>query len=81
MISAYLECQVHIEHLPRRASWEADLVDRLSREVSTTENDKKLLRSFFFGQLPECLGRWLRDPREDWDLASGLLKHVKKVCE
>jgi hypothetical protein len=30
ILSAYLACEVHIEHLPRVSSWEAILVDRLS---------------------------------------------------
>ena len=77
LISAYLGCQVHICHLPRKSSWDANLVDRLSRARSTTENDKKLLRSFPKPSLPICLAEWMKNPSEDWDLAWKLLDHVK----
>lgn len=81
LISAYLECQVHIEHLPRKASWEADLVDRLSRENTTTRNDKSLLDSFGKLNVPSCMIRWMEKPTEDWDLPMQLLDSVKCVCE
>ena len=77
LISAYLGCQVHICHLPRKSSWDANLVDRLSRARSTTENDKKLLRSFPKPSLPICLAEWMKNPSEDWDLVLKLLDHVK----
>ncbi len=46
LIRSYLACQVHIEHLPRKSNWEACLVDRLSREKTTWESDRKLVESF-----------------------------------
>jgi hypothetical protein len=76
MISAFLECTVHIKHLPRNSNWEAQLVDRLSREETTTEWDRKLLRSFPDFQLPRKLLNWMRNPVEDWDLPKYLLECV-----
>jgi len=79
LICAFLGCQVHVEHLPRRKTWEADLVDRLSRERSTNWNDRALLRSFGTKRLPDCLSEWMKAPSQDWGLADGLLKHVIKI--
>ena len=69
--------QVHICHLPRKSSWDVNLVDRLSRARSTTENNKRLLRSFPKPSLPICLIEWMKNPSEDWDLVLILLDHVK----
>ena len=69
--------QVHICHLPRKSSWDVNLVDRLSRARSTTENNKRLLRSFPKPSLPICLIEWMKNPSEDWDLVLKLLDHVK----
>ena len=76
LISSYLACQVHITHLPRKSSWDAVLVDRLSRSWSTTWNDRRLLASFPGLRLPGCLLEWLEEPVEDWGLADQLLASV-----
>jgi hypothetical protein len=36
LIASFLGSQIHIRHLPRNSNWEAELVDRLSREETTT---------------------------------------------
>ena len=46
LISSFLGCVVHVEHLPRISSWDAALADRLSRELSTTKQDIRFLQSF-----------------------------------
>jgi hypothetical protein len=35
LISAFLGCAVHIEHIPRRSDWESEVADNLSRERTT----------------------------------------------
>jgi hypothetical protein len=65
LISAYLQCQVHIRHLPRLSNWEAMLVDRLSREETTTHADKRLLRSFPRYRIPDALTGWMKNPSEE----------------
>ena len=42
LMSSFLGCQVHITHLPRKSSWDAIVVDRLSRSSSTNSQDKRL---------------------------------------
>jgi hypothetical protein len=77
LICLLLNCDVHIEHLPRMSNWEAQLVDRLSREATTTKSDQRLLDSFPRFALPDCIMRWLNDPTEDWTLCLELLESVK----
>jgi len=81
LISAYLGTQIHVSHLPRKSTWDALLVDRLSREKSTTSQDKKLLKSFKFRKIPNCLKSWMSKPTEDWELPMALLSDVRKICE
>jgi hypothetical protein len=79
LIAAYLECNVHIEHLPRLSDWGAEVTDRLSRKVSTTTQDEKLLRAFENRKLPLCLTEWFRNPSPDWSLPFKLLDYVEKL--
>ena len=78
LICAYLGCQVHISHLPRMSSWDAQVVDRLSRKKSMTVMDRKLLSSFNFPGVGEALENWMLNPTEDWDLPYKILFDVKK---
>ena len=77
LVCAYLGCQVHVEHLPRKSTWDANLVDRLSRSRSTTRQDRLLLASFRFPEVPVVLRDWMCDPVEDWELANRILDFVK----
>jgi hypothetical protein len=77
LISAFLGCMVHFQHLPRMSSWDARLADRLSRESTTTVEDKRLLDSFPKYQLPKSLRDWLLKPEEDFSLAERLLEEVE----
>lgn len=77
-ISAYIGSQIHVVHLPRVSTWEAELADRLSRKSSTTTEDRKLLKSFNLRKIPEPLETWMKKPFENWDLPTELLKAVKE---
>jgi len=68
LLAAKIGCYVHVKHLPRVSSWEADTVDRMSRKLTTRSNDRKMLDSFKNPELPEPFVEWLKNPREDWDL-------------
>jgi hypothetical protein len=76
LICSALHCEVHIEHLPRVSNWQADLVDRLSRDSTTTVEDKKLLKTFEGHIFPSTLLKWMKNPREDWDLPLLLVNEV-----
>jgi hypothetical protein len=78
LICSALHCEVHIEHLPRVSTWEAMLVDRLSRGSTTTPEDKKQLAKFQRGVFPETLFKWMRNPVEDWNFPYELTKEVLK---
>ena len=79
MISAYLGCVLHIVHLPRMSDWGAEVTDRLSRQSSSTLQDKKLVKAFSNRPLPSCLLRWFENPVNDWQLAKSLLEHVRAL--
>ncbi len=79
MISAYLGCVLHIVHLPRMSDWGAEVTDRLSRQSSSTLQDKKLVKAFSNRLLPSCLLRWFENPVNDWRLAKSLLDHVREL--
>jgi hypothetical protein len=73
LISSAICCDVHIEHLPRVSTDEAELVDRLSREKSTLYSDKQLLKNLGGHLFPRTLLNWMRNPTEDWKLPEKLL--------
>jgi hypothetical protein len=81
LIACYLECDIHVSHMPRLSTWEASVVDRLSREKTTTAQDRKLLNSFHNRDLPQCLVKWMENPTEDWNLSLSLLEHVKRLIK
>jgi len=81
LISAYLGSVLHFEHLPRVLAWDAQLVDRLSRESTTTLQDRKLLRALPNRPVPNTLKTWLENPVENYDVSSDLLKEVMSICE
>ncbi len=77
LISAFLESKVYVEHLPRLSTWEAAMVDRMSRRSTTKKSDTNLLKSFEEKSVPNELSKWMENPSEDWNLASNLLKYVE----
>jgi hypothetical protein len=79
LIAAYLECNLHVEHLPRLSDWGAEVADRLSRLSSTTKQDCKLLKAFSNRDIPMCLKEWFNKPFADWSLPFKLLEHVEKL--
>jgi hypothetical protein len=79
LIAAYLECTMHVQHLPRMSNWGAEVTDRLSRTATTTVQDRKLVKAFKSRRIPRCLSEWLKNPTEDWQLAFDLLQHVKSL--
>ena len=81
LIEARLGSRIHIEHLPRKMTWEAALVDRMSRERSTTSKDKEMLRSFEFRKIPQCLENWMKNPRKNWMLAEEMLHAVCEIID
>jgi hypothetical protein len=79
LISSYLSIQVHVKHLPRNSNWEASLCDRLSRSVTTSSNDRRLLRSYDKCKIPDVVLNWLKDPVENWNVSYEFLDIVQKM--
>jgi hypothetical protein len=79
ILASFLNCNVHVEHVPRVSTWEARVVDRLSRRSTTTLNDRKLVESFGHMQIPVSLRDWLNNPCDNWNLPVALLCDVKMI--
>ena len=81
LISSYLCTIVHVEHLPRDTSWESQVVDRMSRELTCRSSDRAILGNFEHGKLPIFFVDWLRSPTCNWQFANELLSYVVVLCE
>jgi hypothetical protein len=79
VIAAYLNCTLHVQHLPRVSDWGAQVTDRLSRAATTNRQDLMLIRSFSNRKVPSCLVEWFDDPKPDFSLVLKLLDHVKSI--
>ena len=73
LISSLISTEVIIVHHPRESSWESRMADRLTRERSTTSQDRMLLRSFPALKLPMVFERWMENPAENWSLAKDVV--------
>jgi hypothetical protein len=80
VISAFLGCTAHIEHIPRRSDWESEVADNLSREKTTGFMERQLMAKNLKNEFPQALLDWLDNAREDWSLPLRLLDHVKYKC-
>ncbi len=81
LISAYLACAVHVEHIPRRSDWESEIADNLSRERTTGFLENQLIAKRLKSNIPVALLEWLENAAEDWSLPEQLLDHVIKKCD
>ena len=73
LITSLISTEVIIVHHPRESSWESRMADRLTRERSTTSQDRMLLRSFPALKLPMVFERWMENPAENWSLAKDVV--------
>jgi len=73
-LAAKLSCIIKIVHHPRESSWESKLADRLSRERTTKDFERKLLNSFKKRDLPLAFRNWMDNPVEDWNLPVKLVQ-------
>ena len=76
VISFFLNCVIHVRHKPRESSWEIRFADRLTREKTTNEQDRRCLKSFEKYRTPAVLTNWLNNPQADWNLVNELLDYV-----
>lgn len=67
-----LNTVIVISHVPRNSSWDSCLVDRLSRDTTTTSNDNKLLVKCSMPPVVDCFTRWLKNPGSDWSICDNV---------
>lgn len=77
VISCYLSSIFHVEQKPRCSDWAMSMVDRMSRQSTTTHADHMLLHSYKPYRLPSFFLNWLKEPKDDWSLVYTMLDHVK----
>jgi len=77
VLSAYISCYIHVQHLPRMSSWDAIVCDNMSRKSTTGPKEKGLLDKFN-KECPEVLKNWLKNPIEDWELVNRMLDYVER---
>jgi hypothetical protein len=80
LISAFLGSVLHVEHIPRRSSWESTTADNLSRKSSTGFLKVQLISGYRDIHAPEVLLDWLDNPTEDWGFALALLNHSRNLA-
>ena len=73
MIAHYVDCWVHLKHVPRKSSIASTLADALTRTTSTTEQVQAMLVHAQLPAPPSILVQWLNHPREDWYFALDLV--------
>jgi len=57
-----IPCKIFIEHSPRRSSWQTILVDNLTRQVTTTEKDLKIIKNVAKYELKGNFKNWINNP-------------------
>ncbi len=77
LITAYLNCVVTVQHLPRKSTQAACMADRLSRISTTTTADSHNIKNAIPQHIPDALTKWLENPTSDWNLANNLLMSVQ----
>lgn len=80
LITSFLACQVHIQHLPRKSTRAAIMADELSREESTSSILERRISSLETLLHSPALKDWLANPAVDWDLPNALLAEVENQC-
>jgi hypothetical protein len=81
IIAAYLECRVHVRHVPRMTSLASIMADSLTRaSTANAEVWAAMVGTASYGP-PPCLWSWLEAPFTDWDLGLTLVEYLKELEE
>jgi hypothetical protein len=70
---------IHVVHTSRLSTDHAKLADRLSRNSTTTADDRQLLKNVKVAIQSNHLEKWLENPWEDWELPQKLVDDVTKI--
>jgi hypothetical protein len=76
LLGAALGSIIHVIHLPRRSSWEAVLVDNLSRRSTSFRSERELVNRFKKPVIPPSLSAWLGSPSADWELPQKIVSEI-----
>ena len=77
VLESFLETRIYIEHVKRMSNEIAVLVDHLSRESSTTQEDLAMIEELPWHVPQGALINWLNNPGLDWNLPEKLVNDVR----
>jgi len=77
IVTAFLECRVYVQHVPRKSTPSSTLADALTRESTSTPAVWQELATENILGPPDPLWEWLTDPRTDWHLGSRLVDWLR----
>ncbi len=77
LIGGFLGSVIHVEHCPRRSSWESKTADNFTRKKTTTFVENQILNQFNHLLVPQTITSWMENPANNWDLPTQLLSHVQ----
>ena len=77
VLACYLECYLHVEHVPRCSSPASRLADSLTRTATSTPAVLQAVSGAMSFGPPKPLWDWLENPVNDWLLGLRLIEFVK----
>jgi hypothetical protein len=81
IVAAYLECRVHVQHVPRLTTLSSVMADNLTRASTATAEVWSALVGVRTAEPPAGLWDWLSDPVLDWELGLKLVDEIKEIIE
>jgi hypothetical protein len=81
IVAAYLECRVHVQHVPRLTTLSSIMADNLTRASTATAEVWSALVGVRTAEPPAGLWDWLSDPVLDWELGLKLVDEIKEIIE
>jgi hypothetical protein len=81
IVAAYLECRVHVQHVPRMSTLSSVMADSLTRASSATAEVWAAMVGTRIEGPPDSLWNWLSDPSLDWELGLSLVENIKEKLE
>ena len=81
VLESFLEAKVFVEHVKRMSNDMAVLVDHLSRDSSTTDQDLERIRSVPRLSPSMSLAAWIEKPCLDWNMPNKLITDVDSMLK
>jgi hypothetical protein len=81
IVAAYLECRVHVRHIPRMTSLASIMADSLTRASTASAEVWSAMVGTASYAPPHSLWAWLAEPEVDWDLGITLVDYLKDIVE